>query len=270
MEQKAGAQISQRAFHSVAGDFICVDDDRGDPDPGHSRRSVCPHRRSMDARRSIPIPSNSCRNRIIPIWRWFIAPVEVLGSSSGLTIIVIIVVLFFAGGAFAVMDKTGTLRAFIGRIVRRFRDRKYALLWVVSLAFMFLGATLGTFEEVVLLVPCDDRALLLPWLGRAGRAGHVHPGDEYGILCRHLQSVYAGCVAATGGLAFILRRVVSHHHLHCHLSDLCLVSLRLRAQNRSRSESLSRPWRRPAPSAKSIKIWMRISFMRRSQGKIVP
>ena len=88
-----------------------------------------------------------------PVWRWFLAPLEVLGSSSGLTVIVIIVVLFFAGGAFAVLDKTGTLRAFIGRIVRRFQGRKYTLLWMVSLAFMFLGATLGTFEEVVLLVP---------------------------------------------------------------------------------------------------------------------
>ncbi len=88
-----------------------------------------------------------------PIWRWFVAPVEVLGSESGLTVIVIIIVLFFAGGAFAVLDKTGTLKAFIGRIVRRFREQKYLLLWMVSLAFMFLGATLGTFEEVVLLVP---------------------------------------------------------------------------------------------------------------------
>jgi uncharacterized ion transporter superfamily protein YfcC len=88
-----------------------------------------------------------------PIWRWFIAPIEVLGSASGLTVIVIIIVLFFAGGAFAVMDKTGTLRAFIGRIVRRFSRPKYLLLWMVCLAFMFLGATLGTFEEVVLLVP---------------------------------------------------------------------------------------------------------------------
>jgi uncharacterized ion transporter superfamily protein YfcC len=88
-----------------------------------------------------------------PVWRWFVAPFEVLGSESGLTVIVIIIVLFFAGGAFAVMDKTGTLRAFIGSIVRRFSGRKYTLLWMVSLAFMFLGATLGTFEEVVLLVP---------------------------------------------------------------------------------------------------------------------
>ena len=53
-----------------------------------------------------------------PIWRWFVAPIEVLSSDSGIVVIVLIVVLFFAGGAFAVMDKTGTLRAFIGRIVR--------------------------------------------------------------------------------------------------------------------------------------------------------
>jgi hypothetical protein len=37
--------------------------------------------------------------------RWFIAPLEVLGSESGVTVIVIIIVLFFAGGAFAVLDK---------------------------------------------------------------------------------------------------------------------------------------------------------------------
>lgn len=88
-----------------------------------------------------------------PIWRWFVAPVEVLGSAGGAVVIVIIIVLFFAGGAFAVLDKTGTIRAFIGGIVRRFRTRKYLLLLLVSLAFMFMGATLGTLEEVVLLVP---------------------------------------------------------------------------------------------------------------------
>lgn len=76
-----------------------------------------------------------------------------LGSESGLTVIVIIFVLFFAGGAFAVLDRTGTIRAFIGRVVGRFRRRKYLRLWMVSLAFMFLGATLGTFEEMVFLVP---------------------------------------------------------------------------------------------------------------------
>jgi uncharacterized ion transporter superfamily protein YfcC len=152
MEQKAGAQISQRAFIQSlvilfvlmmiagiltlvvpAGQYIRIEVD--------GRETIDP-----DSFRFVEKPD-------YPVWRWFIAPLEVLGSESGLTIIVIIVVLFFAGGAFAVLDKTGTLRAFIGRIVRRYRDRKYTLLWIVSLAFMFLGATLGTFEEVVLLVP---------------------------------------------------------------------------------------------------------------------
>jgi uncharacterized ion transporter superfamily protein YfcC len=108
----------------------------------------------MDGRETVdPASFQFIEKPNYPLWRWFLAPIEVLGSDSGLTVIVIIIVLFFAGGAFAVMDKTGTLRAFIGRIVRRFRDRKYLLLWMVSLAFMSLGATLGTFEEVVLLVP---------------------------------------------------------------------------------------------------------------------
>jgi uncharacterized ion transporter superfamily protein YfcC len=152
MEQKAGAQIGQRAFIQslvilfvlmmIAGILTLVV-----PAGAYNRITV-------DERETIDAASyHEIEHPDYPAWRWFIAPLEVLGSDSGLTVIVIIVVLFFAGGAFAVMDKTGTLRAFIGRIVRRFSGRKYLLLWMVSLAFMFLGATLGTFEEVVLLVP---------------------------------------------------------------------------------------------------------------------
>jgi uncharacterized ion transporter superfamily protein YfcC len=152
MEQKAGAQISQRAFVQslvilfvlmmIAGVLTRI------IPAGQYTRVIVDGRETIDPKSFQLIPKPD-----YPVWRWFIAPFEVLGSSSGLTVIVIIVVLFFAGGAFAVMDKTGTLRAFIGRIVRRFSGRKYTLLWMVSLAFMFLGATLGTFEEVVLLVP---------------------------------------------------------------------------------------------------------------------
>ncbi len=152
MEQKAGAQIGVRAFVQsiiilfvlmmIAGVLTLV------IPAGEYNRLTVDGRVTID-----PTSYHEIARPDYPIWRWFVAPLEVLGSDSGLTVIVIIVVLFFAGGAFAVMDKTGTLRAFIGRIVRRFRERKYLLLWMVALAFMFLGATLGTFEEVVLLVP---------------------------------------------------------------------------------------------------------------------
>ena len=152
MEQKAGAQIGRRAFIQsivilfmlmiIAGILTLVI-----PAGEYARIQV-------DGRETIDPDSFQFVDKPnYPVWRWLIAPIEVLGSESGLTVIVIIVVLFFAGGAFAVLDKTGTIRAFIGSIVRRFRNRKYTLLYMVCLAFMFLGATLGTFEEVVLLVP---------------------------------------------------------------------------------------------------------------------
>src|SRR5690606_5819294 len=116
MEQKAGAQISQRAFIQslvilfvlmmVAGILTLVV-----PAGKYARINT-------DGRETInPASFQFVERPDYPVWRWFIAPLEVLGSESGLTVIVIIVVLFFAGGAFAVMDKTGTLRAFIGRIV---------------------------------------------------------------------------------------------------------------------------------------------------------
>ena len=152
MEQKAGAQIGRRAFIQsililfvlmmVAGILTLV------VPAGEYTRIEVDGRDTID-----PNSFQFVEKPDYPIWRWFTTPIEVLGSESGLTVIVIIVVLFFAGGAFAVLDKTDTIRAFIGNIVRRFRARKYTLLYMVCLAFMFLGATLGTFEEVVLLVP---------------------------------------------------------------------------------------------------------------------
>ncbi len=152
MDQKAGAQISQRAFiQSLVILFVLMifagTLTRILPAGRYARVEV-------DGRETIdPASFQYTQSPDYPVWRWFLAPVEVLGSEGGLTVIVIIVMLLFAGGAFAVLDKTGTIRAFIGRIVRRFRERKYVLLVAVSFAFMFLGATLGTFEEVVLLVP---------------------------------------------------------------------------------------------------------------------
>src|SRR5919108_5968711 len=107
MEQKAGAQIGQRAFIQslvilfvlmmIAGILTLII-----PAGQYARIEV-------DGRETIdPNSFQFVDKPDYPFWRWLIAPLEVLGSESGLTIIVIIVVLFFAGGAFAVMDKTGT------------------------------------------------------------------------------------------------------------------------------------------------------------------
>ena len=99
-----------------------------------------------DSYTSIPKPD-------YPIWRWLAAPLEVLGTSDGLTIITIILFLLIVGVAFALLDRSGVLKAAIARIVARFGARKYVLLLVISFFFMLLGAFLGMFEEVVLLIP---------------------------------------------------------------------------------------------------------------------
>jgi uncharacterized ion transporter superfamily protein YfcC len=77
----------------------------------------------------------------------------VLGAEGNLVVIVIIIFLLFIGGAFAVLDKSGIVRALLGRIVRRFGGRKYVLLLLVCLFFMAIGAFFGIFEEIVPLVP---------------------------------------------------------------------------------------------------------------------
>ncbi len=88
-----------------------------------------------------------------PVWRWFTAPVEVLGSEDGLQAIVIIAFIMIVGGAFAVLQAAGVLKAAIGSMARRFASQKYLLLALVSLFFMSIGSFMGIFEEVIPMVP---------------------------------------------------------------------------------------------------------------------
>ena len=152
MEDKAGAQISTRAFIQsvvillllmmIAGVLTRVI-------PAGSYARI-----EMDGREMVdPTSFQYIEQPDYPVWRWFTAPVEVLWGDDGLTIIVIILFILIVGIAFAVMDKSGLLRASLGRIVKAFGKRKYQLLLVVSFFFMAIGAFFGIFEEVVPLVP---------------------------------------------------------------------------------------------------------------------
>jgi uncharacterized ion transporter superfamily protein YfcC len=68
-------------------------------------------------------------------------------------IITIIIFILLVSGGFAVLDKSGILKAVLGRIVKKFGSQKYLLLLAITLVFMLLGAFFGIFEEVVPLVP---------------------------------------------------------------------------------------------------------------------
>jgi uncharacterized ion transporter superfamily protein YfcC len=152
MESKAGAQISKRAFtQSVLILFILM------MAAGIMTRVIPAgsyQRVEVDGRWVIdPNSFTTVNPPDYPIWRWFTAPVEVLGSEDGLLVIVIIVFILMVGGAFAVLERSGILREGIARLVHKYGGKKYALLLVISFVFMALGAFFGIFEEVVPLVP---------------------------------------------------------------------------------------------------------------------
>ena len=152
MEQKAGAQISTKVFVQslvilfvlmmVAGVLTYV------VPAGQYARVIQDGREIIDPQSFGLVPRPD-----YPFWRWFTAPLEVLAGPDSATIIVIILFILMVGSAFAVLDRSGILKAAIGRVVNRFGGRKYALLLVISLLFMAMGAFFGIFEEVVPLVP---------------------------------------------------------------------------------------------------------------------
>lgn len=88
-----------------------------------------------------------------PVWRWFTAPLEVLGADGSIIVIAIILFILLVGIAFAVMDKSGILKSVISRIIKAYGGRKYTLLLIIAFFFMALGAFFGIFEEVIPLVP---------------------------------------------------------------------------------------------------------------------
>jgi uncharacterized ion transporter superfamily protein YfcC len=152
MSQRAGIQIGRRMFIQslailfllmvVAGILTLVI-----PAGAYTRVT-------LDGRETIDPASFRLTDRpSYPIWRWFLAPLEVLGAPGSSTLIAIIVFLLFIGGSFAVLEKCGLIHALLARVIARFAGRKYVLLLVIAFLFMLMGAFFGIFEEVVPLVP---------------------------------------------------------------------------------------------------------------------
>ncbi|MBT3314091.1 MAG: YfcC family protein [Anaerolineae bacterium] len=152
MNEKSGAQISQKAFVQSLVILLIFMIFAG------TLTRVIPAgkfaRIEVDGREIVQPDSFAFTDRAdYPIWRWFTAPMEVLGGEDSLTIIVIILFLLMVGAAFAVLDKSGILQAALSNVVKKYGDQKYTLLLVISFFFMALGAFFGIFEEVVPLVP---------------------------------------------------------------------------------------------------------------------
>ncbi len=152
MENRAGIRISTRSFAQAALILFALMIGAG------ILTRVMPagsYARAESEGRQVIIPGSyrTLPQPDYPAWRWLTAPLEVLGSPDGLTILTIIVFLLFVGASFAVLDGCGLLRLVLQHVVARFGGRKYALLLAISFLFMSLGAFFGIFEEVVPLVP---------------------------------------------------------------------------------------------------------------------
>ena len=69
------------------------------------------------------------------------------------TMISIMLFILLIGGSFTLLDKSGILRAVIAKIAAKMYHKKYLLIAVISLVFMFLGSFFGILEEIVPLIP---------------------------------------------------------------------------------------------------------------------
>jgi len=107
----------------------------------------------------------------IPFWRWLLSPVLVLGAEGNVTLIGVIVFLLIIGGVFNALEKAGIMLYLLNRIAHRYGDRKYRLMAVVMFFFMALGSLIGSFEEVVPMVPIVVAlAVRLGWDSLTGMA----------------------------------------------------------------------------------------------------
>ena len=89
----------------------------------------------------------------IPLWKGLLAPVLVFASGDGLTLIMLSLFLFVISAAFQVMNDVGGIRALVGAVSERFRDRRGLLLVLMSFLFYCFGAFLGLFEEMLTMLP---------------------------------------------------------------------------------------------------------------------
>ena len=89
----------------------------------------------------------------IPFWKWVLSPFLVLGAEGNGTLIAVIAFLLVIGGIFNSLDKSGLMKYMLDRMVKRFGAVRYRLMAVITFFFMAMGSMIGSFEEVVPLVP---------------------------------------------------------------------------------------------------------------------
>ena len=89
----------------------------------------------------------------LPFWKWLLSPLLVLGAEGSGALIAVIAFLLVIGGVFNALHECGLMGYMLKKLVHRFGAVRYKLMAVLVLFFMAMGSLVGSFEEVVPLVP---------------------------------------------------------------------------------------------------------------------
>ena len=89
----------------------------------------------------------------LPLWKWLLSPLLVLGAEGSGALIAVIAFLLVIGGVFNALHECGLMGYMLRKLVHRFGGVRYKLMAVLILFFMAMGSLVGSFEEVVPLVP---------------------------------------------------------------------------------------------------------------------
>lgn len=85
--------------------------------------------------------------------KWLASPFLVFGAEGSGALIAVIAFLLVVGGVFNSLDKCSLVKYMLESITARFGAKRYTLMAAITLFFMAMGALVGSFEEVVPLVP---------------------------------------------------------------------------------------------------------------------
>lgn len=100
----------------------------------------------------------------LPFWKWILSPFLVLGAEGSGTLIAVIIFLLVIGGVFNALTVCGLMNYMLEKLVHRFGAVRWKLMAVLVFFFMAMGSLVGSFEEVVPLVPIMTAlALGLGW-----------------------------------------------------------------------------------------------------------
>ena len=107
----------------------------------------------------------------LPFWKWILSPILVLNAEGSGTLIAVIIFLLVIGGVFNALQVCGLMNYMLDKLVHRFGAVRWRLMAVLVFFFMAMGSLVGSFEEVVPLVPIvTSLALGLGWDATTGVA----------------------------------------------------------------------------------------------------